>query len=91
MQVTLARDGTLGPPASKPEIVLYKAPRAKILWPVEVLGHEGDFVRILSFDRKKEEKLVPATSLSPLADIPANAKSADLKKAYKLALARLDA
>ena len=53
MQVTLARDGTLGPPASKPEIVLYKAPRAKILWPVEVLGHEGDFVRILSFDRKR--------------------------------------
>ena len=70
MQVTLARDGTLGPPASKPEIVLYKAPRAKILWPVEVLGHEGDFVRILSFDRKKEEKLVPATSLSQTYQIP---------------------
>lgn len=89
MQVTLARDGTLGPPASKPEIVLYKAPRAKILWPVEVLSHEGDYVRILSLP-KKEEKLVPATSLSPFADVPANAKSADLKKAYKLALARLD-
>ena len=89
MQVTLARDGTLGPPASKPEIVLYKALRAKILWPVEVLSHEGDYVRILSLP-KKEEKLVPATSLSPFADVPANAKSADLKKAYKLALARLD-
>ena len=46
-----AQLGCWGPRVPRPEIVLYQAPRAKLLWPARVLSRDGNAVTIQLFDK----------------------------------------
>ena len=57
---------------------------------LSLLGNFRKFLALYTYFSGATEKIVPSNSLTPFGEAPSNLKSSDLRKAYKLAQAKID-